>query len=585
MRTELLSPTVETTGERIFIGLMTGIATGGILWWMRSRLDTHFSNGEFINQDGSSLNGERLDVKGDVFLCEGDWSENATVSSKHLKFKSKGEVNLVSAKIGGTLECTGGLFRNPGGYALQAGGLKVGRNVYLQNGFRAEGEIGLVDATIEGNLECNNGEFINNRTVEDKEPIALNAERLTVKGDVFLCKGRWGDKRAAEIEEFRAEGEVKLVGARIGGTLQCRGGKFLNPGYLALRGRGLKVEGNVFLDKGFSAEGEVSLVGAQIGGNLDCEKGSFIHEQGKALFANGLKVEGNVLLWSGFKAKGQVSLVGARIDGFFYWMDVQSPEDVRLDLRSAKIGTLRDQEKSWPKKGELFLHGLDYDGIHNIAPREADSRIEWLGRQYNKKAEKHKDQFSPQPYEHLVRVLRKGGQDADAKKILIAKNRDKARLTKLTWSEWLWYRLFGPLISYGYRPLNALWGIVVLIAFGWILFGVGYWCGLITPQSESAYVERDTKIVIPGDDDRRLSDVYPRFNFLVYSVDVFVPLIDLHQTKYWLPNANRGPELFNIDGFVLHTGGVLRLYMWIHIVLGWILTTLLVVGVTGLVRT
>jgi len=73
----------------------------------------------------------------------------------------------------------------------------------------------------------------------------------------------------------------------------------------------------VFLDKGFSAEGEVSLVGAQIGGNLDCEKGSFIQEQGKALFANGLKVEGNVLLWGGFKAKGQVSLVGARINGFF----------------------------------------------------------------------------------------------------------------------------------------------------------------------------------------------------------------------------------------------------------------------------
>ena len=113
--------------------------------------------------------------------------------------------------------------------------------------------------------------------------------------------------------------------------------------------------------------------------------------------------------------------------------------------------------------------------------------------------------------------------------------------------------------------------------------GLGYLGGLITPPSESAYAEGDTGIVIPGDDDRQLSVVYPRFNFLVYSVDTFVPLIDLHQGKYWLPNANRGHEIPKIKG--LHTGGLLRLYLWIHILMGWLLSTLLVVGLTGLVRT
>ena len=66
----------------------------------------------------------------------------------------------------------------------------------------------------------------------------------------------------------------------------------------------------------------------------------------------------------------------------------------------------------------------------------------------------------------------------------------------------------------------------------------------------------------------------------MYSVDTFVPLIDLHQSKYWLPNAKRGNKLLG-----LHIGGLLRLYLWIHIVMGWALTTLLVVGLTGLVRT
>jgi hypothetical protein len=60
----------------------------------------------------------------------------------------------------------------------------------------------------------------------------------------------------------------------------------------------------------------------------------------------------------------------------------------------------------------------------------------------------------------------------------------------------------------------------------------------------------------------------PKFNSLVYSIDTFVPLVNLYQAKYWLPN-NR----------------FLRLYHWVHIAFGWILTTLLVVGLTGLVRT
>lgn len=529
------------------------------------------NNSEFVNQHGISLNGERLDVKGDVFLCRGNWSENASVDSKLSKFKSKGEVNLVCAKIGGTLECTGGFFNNPGKYALQGGSLEVGRNVYLHNGFRANGEIGLVDATIKGNLECNNGEFINNKKIKDKESIALNGERLTVKGDVFLCKGHWGDEPRAKIEGFRAEGEVKLVSAQINGTLQCKGGKLLNPNKCSLQGRGLKVEGDVFLDKGFYSEGEVCLVSAEIGRNLDCKKGCFIHEKGKAILANSMKVEGNVLLCDGFKAKGEVSLVSAKIDGFFYWMNVQSPKEVRLDLRFARIGTLRDDEESWPKKDELFLHGLVYDEIHNTAPRKAKSRIDWLQRQGS---------FWHQPYEQLTAVFRKSGDDAEAKKILIAKNKDKVRLTKLTWSEWWWYRVFGCIIGYGYQPWRAFWIGLVIVFVGWILFWTGSRADVMTPTKDTIYVSKG------NGENSHVSNDYPKFNALVYSLDVFVPLIDLRQASYWLPNANRDGELhISEERYIPLSGKALCCYFWFEIIAGWVLTTLLIVGVTGLVRT
>ena len=72
---------------------------------------------------------------------------------------------------------------------------------------------------------------------------------------------------------------------------------------------------------------------------------------------------------------------------------------------------------------------------------------------------------------------------------------------------------------------------------------------------------------------------------MAYSVDVFIPFINLHQREYWLPNANRGPELEpGLAWARVRWGALLRVYLWFQIVAGWILTTLLVVGVTGLAR-
>jgi hypothetical protein len=389
--------------------------------------------------------------------------------------------------------------------------------------------------------------------------------RLKVDSFVYLNRG------------FKAEGVVSLTGATIGGDFSCSGGQFVNKGDTALYADGINIKGSIYLRRGFKAEGEVNLVGATIGGQLDCSKGQFINKGAIALSAISANFRSSVILREGFKAEGEVNLVDAEINGYFIWKDVNSPEGMTLDLRSASISTLYDDANSWPGKGKLFLHGLVYNEIDDEAPRDAESRIEWLRRQKG---------YWPQPYEQLAEVLRKGGQDEDARKVLIAKNKDKARLTELkALSEKIWYRVLGPMIGYGYRPLNALWGVAAFVALGSFLFGIGYCRGLVTPQSESAYVKRSTGTADGGTENRQLSDVYPRFNFLVYSFDTFVPLIDLHQAKYWLPNANRGFNLLSIKGFSLHIGGLLRLYLWIHLTMGWALSMLLVVGLTGLVRT
>jgi hypothetical protein len=61
---------------------------------------------------------------------------------------------------------------------------------------------------------------------------------------------------------------VHLLGANLGGDLDCRGGTFNSPGEMALAANGLNAGGNVFLDDGFSADGLVVLNGASVKGQL-----------------------------------------------------------------------------------------------------------------------------------------------------------------------------------------------------------------------------------------------------------------------------------------------------------------------------
>ncbi len=503
--------------------------------------------GNFINSNKRvSLRADSIDVKGNIYLRN--------------DFQAKGAVNFISAKVGNDIDCQNGLFINEGEKSLNFSGANIVGNVWLNRGFKANGEVFLVATKIGNDLDCLNGQFIN----KNKKAKALNCGRASIGGDVYLNGG------------FQAEGEVNLIGAMISGSLNCINCRFANEERIALDAGTAKIEGSVYLGPDFKAEGLVSLVSTNINGNLSSTKSQFINLPGFALQADSISVNGNVILRNKFQAIGKVSFFGGKISKYFCWMDVNSPNDVTLDLRSAKIGTLYDDAKSWPNSSKLLLHGLVYEEIDENSPRDPNSRIKWLRRQPD---------FRPQPYEQLATVLRKSGQDSDAKDILIAKNEHKAQLSQLAWLEKIWYHYLGPIIGYGYRPQKAIWKIAIIIVFGWFIFGFGYFRGLITPDSESAYVEKGSGIDFPGDKSRQLSKVYPKFNYFMYSIDVFVPLIDLHQAKYWLPNAISGHELFNINGFKLHTGGLLRIYLWIHLIMGWTLTTMLVVGLTGLIRT
>lgn len=513
----------------------------GEVRFVNAAIGRHFKchSGLFINKRGKSLNLAGLKVGGIVFLRD--------------SFKSEGMVDLTEASISGRIICTGGQFINKEAQAVNANWIEVGSSVFLNKNFRAEGEVRFLGAMIDGALECSNGQFHNIAG----ETLVLDAAQ--VQGNISL-KG------------MKSEGEVSLHGASIGGDLICQKGLFLNKGAIAVDAGMIKVTQHVFLKDGLRAEGEVNLHSATVGGNLECGGNSeFMNKGGQALTAENIKVGGNFFVAKGFRAEGEVTLCSAKIDKSFVWHDVVSPDQIALDLRSARIGTLEDDFASWPGAGKVCLQGFVYDEISAQSPVSAQRRIDWLHRQPDKP-------FGPQPYEQLAAVLRKRGSDEDAKEILIQKNKDRAQFTQLTFSEWWWFRVLGPMIGYGYRPWRALWIGLLIALSGSVLFKIAYRKDIMTPigVNPDAFARRC--------EDSRSSVYQVKFNSLIYSLDTFVPLIDLHVARYWLPNANRGSKLPKIGGMQVRIGGLIRVWQCFQIVAGWILTTLLVLGLTGMVR-
>ena len=129
--------------------------------------------------------------------------------------------------------------------------------------------------------------------------------------------------------------------------------------------------------------------------------------------------------------------------------------------------------------------------------------------------------------------------------------------------KWLPHALYWLFVGYGYRPWRALGLGLVIIVMGWLLFSAGF--EAMAPIKDSGN--------------------YPEFRALVYSVDVFLPVVDLKQASYWLPDTTKAFKLGISEKISIPASGkALWHYVWLETAAGWVLTTLFVVSLTGLVR-
>jgi hypothetical protein len=449
----------------------------------------------------------------------------------------------------------------------------------LTNNFKSIKKVNFSGANIGGNLNCSGGKFhapeemnfsfqVDESCKINRNKTALIIQNARIEGSVFLDEG------------FEATGRVDLSGTSIGGVLDCQSGIFCNPQVppfkkdTSLIAQGVQVNQAVLLCSGFRSDGEVNFLYASIGAELNCDNAEFINQGGDALTLQGADIKNNVLFRNGFYAEGRVGLVDAKIGGTFWMRDIRISQFMKLDLRAAKINVLGDEKASWPDSGLLDIDGFTYEKISQHSTIDLQERLTWLRLQPKKS-------FSTQSYEQLARVFRNSGLEEESKEISIAKHNDLRCRGHLSWHAKFLNFIFDFTVSHGYRPLKIFIPIALGVVFWGSLYSYGYSKNLISPS-----------LVRPFDLDlspieTKVSEKYPRFNPYIYSLDVMIPVVDLHQQRYWLPNANRGDKFICVDGdniCISHSGCLLRYLFWVQILVGWILTSIGVSGLTLWIR-
>jgi hypothetical protein len=162
-----------------------------------------------------------------------------------------------------------------------------------------------------------------------------------------------------------------------------------------------------------------------------------------------------------------------------------------------------------------------------------------------------------QVYQQLATVYRQQGLEKQARRVALEKYRQRRKLKLLPWWSrgWNWFQEVT--VGYGYRLYNALFIVIALGVIGTILFSYAQHHNfmLATGANPAGSVNAD-----------QCTQKYPCFTPYVYSFQLLLPVVNLHQTDFWLPNL--------LTGF----GVVLLVYTCFAIVLGWMLGIALVAG-------
>jgi len=303
---------------------------------------------------------------------------------------------------------------------IQAAGVVIEGEAELNEGFTADGQVNFVAADITGALDFQSA------TLRNPGGISLYANRARIGGSLYLRRN------------FRSVGEINITRTTIGSNLDCGGAHLFNPRGQAINASSTEILGNILFRNTYVA-GALNIMAARVHGFVACDRARFTHFQreqsaarpvqanskyeGRALIAKSAKIDGDVSLIRGFRAIGTLEFESADIGGNLECTDAElrAKTGAILDLRQASVTAFWDDRKSWPFAGKLRLDGFTYKRIFEdeTSPRP-DHPIEWLRLQPT-------EDFFPHPYEQLFAAAKGMGHEAQARAVMIEKNKAFAR--------------------------------------------------------------------------------------------------------------------------------------------------------------
>ena len=591
------------------VSLDAGFTVEGLVWFNQAHIGGDFSlagakvsggvaltaasiNGDLyctgatlagaVGDDGAygwALNAGSIHVGGSVNLDQA--VDNDTPAAP---FQARGLVYFGGATIDGDLLAPGGVFDNAAG-ALTLDRAHVAGQVCLNQlvwrlpagpvpgaRFEARGPVGLYGASIGGHLNCEGGLFTAppapGAAAPQGDVVAINGEILHVGGCIFLTGPDLEEKRRQPaLAAFECHGQVMLHAARIDMQLSCLGGEMTNAAVDSRR-------------KGASAFA-LNLAIAKVGYQL-------------LLGPTEDDTRGPACI------KGSINLTGAVAGGLYDrgFIDRDGPATACYPAEISVPGGA-------PLRCETILDGFTYDRLDSDGWLGLAARRAWLMRQ----PEAHTGgSLLSQPFDHLAASLDAMGHGGEARDIRILKEDRKTRgaprrdkviavvslslVAALSWTglvwlalaailavmaaagvtgdgarsaEWLWRRIFGWGVAYGYRPGR---GLAVALVMALV-------CGAFYQQAAAGGALGPAKGAAPA----------TPFHPYVYSLDVMLPVAKLGEAEAWKPTGRpveiHGP--FGLGAARLDAAFTQKI-VWLETAFGWLAGGILVAMASGLVR-
>jgi hypothetical protein len=571
-----------------------------------------------VNFDSASIAGH-LNARGVRFVNTTQLAlfNNMKVGGHAYLFDARfsGPVSFVSATISGDLHGNGLQFLNSE-QRMTFNLMKVGGNVYLPEA-KFSGHVAFFSADVRGHFEANWAEFRSTNFNNLKVGGNLQLPEVKFSGPVSFVSAEVGGDFEANQVEFR---DSKFNNMKVGGTVNFHGAKFLGEAIFI----GTEVKGNFGVQQARFL-GETNFMGANTRGNFEATMAEFKNPDKEVVFSNA-KVGGDVTFsetqclgpvsfmnteitgdivvsrsqfermvnFNTMKVNNWVRMIGTTFSGGvsmndarFLHVNIQGSQDGdakgllsfpldlsrteikgelslkhvalremiasalqvagpttfkdliiedQLDLEHSSFSKISMLEVTWPKaRDAIRLNGMTYRFISAGDDEDSWKRLlELVKRSY----------YDANVYTNLESFFRSQGYLDQADEVFIEHKRVERQGSRQKIKQF-WSVLLEYLVWHGRKPqLALLWSLVIIFAGSFVFNPKG-----MKPKNPDG-----TSL---------------RYNALWFSLDLFLPVVDLGVANNWVPLKDRC---------------FARNYAYIHKILGALMIPLGLAAVTGIIK-